>query len=292
VSTALAVLDQAALVRRGRREENLAHVTVHQASSDLFAVAPLPPGLGRLLADLTERLGVERRRPLDVAEVARRRDVTEETVRRGLQRLHDLTRITYEPAFRGRATEVRVAGVAEDLLAAVDFDALDEKRRREEAKLDAMVGYAHARGCRRGYLLACFGVRGAGACGVCDACRAAGSAARLSPAAERRREETLRTVLQAVRAHDGRFGFGKLAGHLVGSRAADIVRTPLGRGPTYGALAALGAKGAEHWLHVAQEAGLLALVPHELSGSGRRVHMLALTREGRAALAGGDLPPA
>ena len=292
VSTSLAVLDRAALVRRGRREDNLAHVTVHRASSDLFAVAPLPPGVGRLLAALVEQLGVEKRRALDLDELAERRGVTGETVRRGLQRLHDLTRISYEPPFRGRATEVRVSGVPEDLLAAVDFDELDERRRREEAKLDQMVGYAQARGCRRAYLLACFGLLGAEGCGRCDGCRAQGrraGAPKQSAAARAKDEQVLRTVLAAVGAHDGRFGFGKLAGHLVGSKAAGISTGPLSRGATHGALRELKQRAVEDQLHRAQEAGLLSLVPHAIAGTGRRVHTLALTPEGRRVLKG-DLP--
>jgi hypothetical protein len=287
VNTALGILDRAALVRRGRRDENLAHVTVNESSGDLFSITPLPPGLGRMLGFLVETFGVGRRRALDVGAMAARRDVTEETLRRGLQRLHDLGRVHYEPAFRGRATEVRVEGVPEDLLQAVDFEELDEKRRREEAKLDEMVGYAHARGCRRTYLVGCFGLRGTPACNHCDLCRA--EAAR--PARERARtaggEALLLTVLKAVAAHDGRFGFGKLAGHLVGSRAVGVGTGPLSHGPTYGALAGQKQVVAERLLHQAHEDGLLALEPHEIPTTGRRVHLVRLTREGRARLKGG-----
>jgi DNA-binding MarR family transcriptional regulator len=283
VSTALAVLDGASLVRRGRRDENLAHVTVHRAESDLFAITPLPPGLGRLLATLVETFGVDQRRAVNLAQVAQRRHVTEETLRRGLQRLHDLARVTYEPPFRGRATEVRVEGVPEDLLAAVDFEALEEKRRREEAKLDQIVAYAHVRGCRRGYLLGCFGVRGVTSCERCDRCLAE----RARPAGERvhsrRHDGMLRAVVGAVAAHDGRFGFRKLADHLIGSRSAAIASSPLSRGATYGALSGQKRAVAELWLHQAHEQGLLALKPHTMP-DGRRVHLVEVTPEGRSLL--------
>jgi ATP-dependent DNA helicase RecQ len=295
VSTALAVLDRAALVKRGRREDNLAHVTVHRASEDLFSVAPLPPGLGRLLAALVERLGVERRRALDLGDLAEGRGVTEETLRRGLTRLHDLGRLSYEPAFRGRATEVRVSGVPEDLLQAVDFEALAAKRAHEEAKLDQMVGYAGARGCRRTYLLACFGLRGLPGCGRCDGCRARGApGGRTARGARSAAAEAkiLLTLLAAVRAHDARFGFGKLAGHLVGSKAAGVGEGPLSRGPTYGALSRHTQRKVEDYLHRAQEAGLLALVPQTIAGTGRRVHTVAITPEGRDLLReGAAVPP-
>ena len=103
-------------------------------------------------------------------------------------------------------------------------------------------------------------------------------------------EETLRTVLKAVQAYDKRYGFGKLAGHLAGSRAEGVVGGPLGRGPTYGALSHLGGKGAERWLRMAHESGLLRLVPHKLAGSRRRVHTIALSPLGLRVVKGGPLP--
>jgi ATP-dependent DNA helicase RecQ len=289
VGAALAILDRAAVVRRGRRDENLAHVRVLPAGGDLFAVQPLPPGVGRLLASLVEGLGTDRRRPLDLEEFAEGRGVSEETVRRGLQRLHDLGRIVYEAPFRGRATEVRVRGMPEDVLGAVDFEELAAKRRREEEKLERMVGYVRAPGCRRTYLLRCFGLRGASPCGRCDACEATRRTPRRDVASPEARR-LLGEVLEAVRRHDGRFGFGKLAGHLAGSKASGVGTGPLSRGSTYGALSSLGVKGAERWLRAAYEAGLLRLVPRELAGDGRKVHTVGLTAEGRGVLAGAAVP--
>jgi ATP-dependent DNA helicase RecQ len=289
VNASLAVLDRASVVRRGRRDENLARVTVLPSEGDLFQVTPLPPGLGRLLASLVERFGVGEPSDLDVEGLAAARDVTADTVRRGLHRLHELARIDYVPAFRGRATEVVRGGDPREILAAVDFAALAERRRREEKKLDDMVAYVHARGCRRKHLLRCFGAPESPPCGRCDRCGAGGTAAHV-PAPSPRSEEALRHVLEAVRAHDGRFGFGKIAQHLAGSTAQGVGRGPLSRGRTYGILARLGVAGAETVVRMAQEEGLLALVPKTLQAPGargpRRVHLLGLTPEGREVLDG------
>ncbi|MFH0800492.1 MAG: RecQ family ATP-dependent DNA helicase [Pseudomonadota bacterium] len=51
----------------------------------------------------------------------------------------------------------------------IDCDALAEKRRRDEAKLDAMVRYAMSRSCRQMRLIRYFGGRSS-ACGHCDVC--------------------------------------------------------------------------------------------------------------------------
>src|SRR5207245_3591903 len=125
---------------------------------------------GRLLLWLSQRLGAEGARDLDLEDAAHRLGKTEETVRRGLQRLHELSRIEYVPPFRGRATEVRAEGLPEDVLLAVDFDALADKRRREEKKLAEMVGYTSAPGCHARYLLAAFGDLSSAPCGPCGAC--------------------------------------------------------------------------------------------------------------------------
>lgn len=280
VTASLAILDRASLVRRGRRGENRARVTVNAPSQDLFFSTPLPPGLSRLLAHLVQRLGVLRASALDVEALAQERDVTPETVRRGLQRLHDLGRIQYEPPFRGRATEVGRLALEPDALEEVDFQAIGERRAREEARLDEMVGYAGFTACRVQYLLHCFDAEPGAACGSCDRCKAQGRPTVL-PAQQ---ERVLLAALEAVGRHDGRFGFRKIAEHLASSGAASVQSGPLSRGPTRLALTHLSVKEVERWLHRAQSLGLLALAPHRLQGSGRRVHLLELTDLGRERL--------
>jgi len=289
VTAALAVLDRASVVKRGTRGENLAQVTVLPSEGDLFSETPLPPGLGRMFAHLVTRFGVNRMSSLDAPALAAERGVTPETVRRGLARLQELGRIDYMPAFRGRTTEVR-GGLAEDALSKVDFTWLEAKRKREEDRLDEMIGYTAMPGCRVRYLLSCFGLEEAGSCGRCDRCDASSSrGAAPAPTGEREREIVL-SVLQAVQAFDKSFGFGKLAGHLAGSRSEKITNSRLGRGDTYGTLKHLGTQGAERWLRTAYDAGLLRLVPHKLKGPGRTVHLIALAPHGSRVLKGEPLP--
>jgi len=65
---------------------------------------------------------------------------------------------------------------------------------------------------------------------------------------------------------------------------------PLGSGPTRGQLSHLGVKGADRWLRVAYDAGLLRLVPHKLARSNRTVHTVGLSPLGLRVLKGEPLP--
>jgi ATP-dependent DNA helicase RecQ len=293
VGSALAILDRASVVKRGARGENLAHIRVLPAPGALFTERPLPPGLGRLLAALIERFGVDTPASLDTGALAAERGLTAETIRRGLTRLHELDRIEYTAAFRGRATEVRYEGLPEDALAKVDFEWLDAKRAREEARLDEMVGYTSSPGCRVRYLLDCFGAEEqAHHCGHCDRCTALADPkrGRRTEAATLRTQETMGTVLEAVQAFDKRYGFRKLAGHLAGSDAEGVGTGPLSEGPTRGRLRHLGVKGADRWLRIAYDGGLLRLIPHKLAGGGRTVHTVGLSPLGVRVLKGQPLP--
>jgi ATP-dependent DNA helicase RecQ len=288
VSSALAVLDRAALVRRGRRGENRARLRVLPPPDDLFASIPVPPGLGRLLAWLEKKHGTDVEASLDLEETSDLLGRSEETVRRALQRLHEMGRIVYAPPFRGRATEIQAQGVPEDLLAAVDFEELADKRRREEKKLDEIIGYAQVPGCRVRYLLDAFGAPGASRCGRCDGCK---SFARAGPehAPTEGERAVVGAVLEAVRTHDGRFGFKRIAEHLYGSKSRSVARGRLARGPTYGALSALSLSAVEEWVHAVYDAGLLRLVATRLEDS-RPAHLVALSPSGLAALRGTPLP--
>ena len=292
VGAALGILDDAELVRRRKRGEGRAKVTVQPSPGDLFSFDPLPPGLSRLLAALIERFGVDREGALDIDGFAEHRGVTTNTVRRGLNKLHALGRIVYVPPFQGRATELRGGAASDDALAHVDFARAEERRQHDERKLDEMVSYAHAPGCRVVHLLRCFGAEAGPSCGRCDRCARSANDKVRNPVDDDRVAKILGVVLDAVRRHDGRFGFRKLAQHLAGSKAAALVKGPLGRGPTYGALSHLGAAGAERYLRDALDGGLLRLVPKTLHGSGRRVHLIALSPQGLRVHKGEPLPPA
>ncbi|WP_420456834.1 RecQ family ATP-dependent DNA helicase [Rubrivirga sp.] len=78
--------------------------------------------------------------------------------------------------------------------APVDVAALDRGRQRAHARLDDVVRYANAVGCRRQHLLAYFGEAAPGRCGRCDVCLGRHRPDVVTPADEPR----LRTILDAV----------------------------------------------------------------------------------------------
>ena len=117
----------------------------------------------------------------------------------------------------------------------IDFERLDKKRERDFAKLHRMIEYADHHGCRHHYVLKYFGdTETAEGCTVCDNCLAkADSAARLPT-----EEETvaIQKALSCVAHVNGRFGRGRIAQCLVGSRSKEVIEARLDRLSTYGML--------------------------------------------------------
>jgi ATP-dependent DNA helicase RecQ len=121
----------------------------------------------------------------------------------------------------------------------IDFERLDKKRERDFAKLHRMIDYADHHGCRHHFILQYFGDTETGeGCTVCDNCLAkADSAARFPTDDE---TVAIQKALSCVTRVDGRFGRGRIAQCLVGSRSKEVLDTGLDRLSTYGLLKDLG----------------------------------------------------
>ncbi len=122
----------------------------------------------------------------------------------------------------------------------IDFIRLDTKRKRDYAKLQQMLSYVETQGCRHHFVLKYFDDREASEhCHVCDNCLSrAGSGARTPT-----EEETLmiQKALSCVARVKDRFGRGRIAQVLVGSRSREVLDARLDRLSTYGLLSDLGA---------------------------------------------------
>jgi ATP-dependent DNA helicase RecQ len=154
------------------------------------------------------------------------------------------------PGKRVRGTRL----VKPDMLARdlnLDRDALEEKERRDRAKLKAMIELCYADRCRQQVILEYFGEEDASPCGNCDACRRGGAkaTARLGAAEE---IETLRKALSGVarmchRDAEGgwtpRFGKGRIIAMLLGSKSQEVVNAGLDELTTYGLLKKVGSAG-------------------------------------------------
>jgi ATP-dependent DNA helicase RecQ len=89
-----------------------------------------------------------------------------------------------------------------------------ERKRVERAKLEALLGYAEATGCRRRLLLAYFGETRTHDCGNCDNC--------ISPPRSWDASEVAQKALSAVYRTGQRFGVGHLVGVLRGEDSDKI----------------------------------------------------------------------
>jgi ATP-dependent DNA helicase RecQ len=121
----------------------------------------------------------------------------------------------------------------------IDFERLDKKRERDFAKLHRMIEYADHHGCRHHFILKYFGDTETGeGCTVCDNCLAKADSAARFPT----EEETvaIQKALSCVARVDGRFGRGRIAQCLVGSRSKEVLDARLDRLSTYGLLKDLG----------------------------------------------------
>ena len=97
-----------------------------------------------------------------------------------------------------------------------DEDSGEERRKRELQRLDSLVAYSDANGCRRQILLNYFG-EDAEPCGNCDMC--------LDPAEMIDGSDYARKVIEAVQQTGSRFGAGYLADVLLGQHTDKIQST-------------------------------------------------------------------
>lgn len=201
---------------------------------------------------------------------------------RAMHAMHEAGAIHYTAPFRGRGLRL----LAREL-PAVDFSALDAKRRFALSALDAMEAYCRTPACRRAAILAHFGETGADHCGGCDRCQAGAH----SPGKPVEATELARKLLSGVarcrvRTGEGFISFGvqTVAGHLSGANTEQIRRNRLDQASTYGLLKHLTQKQVADLLGELLAQGLLAREDMG-SGQGRRP-VLVITERGLAVLKG------
>ncbi len=114
----------------------------------------------------------------------------------------------------------------------IDREGLDRRARIERSKLDAMIGYVDRASCRRRYLTDYFGdAHAASRCGICDRCQ--------RPDVRVLTGESRTDVLKAlscVARMQGRWGKGRVADVLLGSRSKPVLESKLDQLSTYGLL--------------------------------------------------------
>jgi ATP-dependent DNA helicase RecQ len=185
---------------------------------------------------------------------------SEDSIRRGLAQLADAGWIRYVPPFRGRA--IRLPAAQQPLeQSGLDFEALRQRRLRDEARLQEVVRFARSSACRRDGILRYFGEDvPAGGCGRCDVCAEANrGAARNSRPLDADEVVVVQKVLSGVARARGRCGRGRVIGMLRGSKSQDVAEAGLDRLSTYGVLRSKSREELQTLLELLEDAGCIAL---------------------------------
>ncbi|MFA5644174.1 MAG: RecQ family ATP-dependent DNA helicase [Patescibacteria group bacterium] len=95
-------------------------------------------------------------------------NIKKDSISRLIKNLADKTLVDYRPPFRG--TEIRIVKKIDPADLKIDFEALSEKLKNAEKKLDEMENYAYFSGCRQAYILRYFGEENVKNCNKCDQC--------------------------------------------------------------------------------------------------------------------------
>jgi ATP-dependent DNA helicase RecQ len=167
VGSALSLLERMDVIARNPAGESLGRIEL----GELFLARP-PAERAVIRVKLWQWIRSKSRgdgAAIDVSPTlaARELGLEIEQVQRGLHALGDDGLIRYRAPFSGRAVAVLKRIDPHDL--PLDEAALAEKRRRDEAKLAAIVRYGTIKGCRQQHLIDYFGGNSA-PCGCCDAC--------------------------------------------------------------------------------------------------------------------------
>lgn len=178
--------------------------------------------------------------------------------RQGFIERHDI------PGRRVRGTRIVSPTTCSSSLK-LDTAALEEKERRDRAKLKGMIDLAYSKTCRQQWVLHYFGEPDSDPCGHCDSCCDRNMEAVRLPQAEE--EIVLKKALSGVARMSwrrdgewvGRFGRNKIIQMLLGSRAKEILDADLDQLSTYGLLKAEGSAYVGELFREMETAGLVAV---------------------------------
>lgn len=147
----------------------------------------------------------------------------------------------------------------------LNWAALQEKERRDRAKLGAMVELCYSSECRQSEILRYFGETSPGICGSCDRCQAAGGSEFREPTEEESLivRKTLSGVARMSRktreGWEGRYGKGRVVQMLVGSRSREVLNARLDELTTYGLMKDIGTAYLNALFREMQEIGLVRI---------------------------------
>jgi ATP-dependent DNA helicase RecQ len=266
IGAALKLLESAGVIERLRPRENMAILRIHETGPDLTDLVPsAAKNQVRVLRYLDQWVGSRRSEdiyfhPTILAdEIGIDRTAFQQTLRELTSRMQ----MDYIPPFRGSATRIVDRTTPADSLP-IDFDALEDRKRREYVKLDRMIDYAQSGTCRRQAILRYFGER-IQPCGHCDNCdqhfpnphSTDGTVTHESADVPANVTELARLVVRAARDVNGKIGKTTLAAALCGSKSQKSLRYGMGKRTWHGALSAHTQKDVVDLIHALQLVGIV-----------------------------------
>ena len=166
----------------------------------------------------------------------------------------------------------------------IDVHALEEKEKRDRAKLRAMIDYAYGRECRQTAFLRYFGDPDTRNCGACDRCSSQRSQWLRAPTDKEKTivRKTLSGVARmSARGVNGgffpRFGRNRIIQVLLGSQSKEILDARLNELSTYGILKQSSAKYLQELFRELEEERLI-------HSTGGQYPMITLTERGIAVM--------
>ncbi len=249
VASSLKILEEAGVVHRLHRYENLAEFYLKRRPREILQSIPKKSAIKATLIKILSDLYTEEELLEGVQflpdEIIEKSSLSKESFRRLMSDLEEEKEGTYIPPFRGRGVRLLSRTSPDEL--PVDFQTLHLRKVHQLEKLNQMMAYGTLDRCRRAFLLEYFGeYYSSDNCGGCDSCRGM----KIRPDLIKEEPDPLLAakILSGVARMKGRFGQGMAVKMLTGSREKAVEKFGLNRLSTYGLLAEFTQEQVERWI--------------------------------------------
>ncbi len=249
ISSSLKILEEAGVVHRLHRYENLAELYLKQRPREILSGitkrSSSKTTLFEFLCDhYTEEELLEGIQFLP-DELIQKARLSRETFRRVMAEMEEHGEGTYIPPFRGRGVRLLSRMVPSQI--PIDFEILRLRKAHQLEKLNRMIDYGTLNRCRRAFLLQYFGeYYPPQNCGGCDHCENT----KIKRVSDEEGDDPLLAlkILSGVARLKGRFGMGMAVKMLTGSREKAMARFNLDQLSTYGLLSQYTQEQVENWI--------------------------------------------
>ena len=288
VGSSLKILEEAGMIHRLHRYENLAELYLKVRPKEIIAsISKKSSAKGVLLRILCDHYTDEELMEgiqFLPDEAISKADLSKEVFRRVVDDLEEKGEGAYIPPFRGRGLRLLMRLPPQELK--IDFEKLRLRKAHQLEKLNQMMAYGTLDRCRRAFLLDYFGERlSSDNCEGCDVCqdRKKGPFRSMIRTSEKGMEAVDPLlgvkVLSGVARLQGRFGQGMAVRMLTGSEEKAMEKFRLHNLSTYGLLAGFSQSQVGKWIQELIDQGCLK---QELILMGEKNYtVLLLTPRGR-----------